>query len=440
MTVDVLTVGEAMAAFRSDSMIRSGAHCPSPSPVPSRTSRSAWPGSATGFAGSAASVTTSSALSCCGPCAPRASTSTCVEVCAGELTGMVLFETAPAVRDACTTDAAPALPGTSPLTMSVDAVRRAHGSCTSPGSPRPWAASARAVSARSRPLTKRAPWSPSTSTSGPSCGQRRSSRRASTAAAARGRPRRLGERGLAGGGGARRGGAGRGTARARHREVVIKRGDRGARLLLTGGAHSAPAVRVPVVDPVGAGDAFTAGYLSGLLDGLPVVDGSCALSRSAPPPWPRPATGRASHARSSSTRSRTTRSCDEDSRRTPGVPPTSSLARVLAGSTTACSWSTSSPGGCSRPMATRPGPLDPAAGPAAGGGRPHRREQRHVDRRGRDRHRPALVVRGPRVAGATRGRRVPASHERRVLRPRRPVLGGVHGLGRHTWRRRAVPD
>jgi len=32
---------------------------------------------------------------------------------------------------------------------------------------------------------------------------------------------------------------------------------------------SVPAHMVPVVDVVGAGDAFVAGYLSGLLDGLP---------------------------------------------------------------------------------------------------------------------------------------------------------------------------
>jgi len=51
-------------------------------------------------------------------------------------------------------------------------------------------------------------------------------------------------------------------------EVVVKRGAAGATVHTQESSVSAPAVRVPVVDTVGAGDAFTAGYLSGLLDGL----------------------------------------------------------------------------------------------------------------------------------------------------------------------------
>ncbi|MFF3832732.1 sugar kinase [Streptomyces sp. NPDC002458] len=54
------------------------------------------------------------------------------------------------------------------------------------------------------------------------------------------------------------------------REVVVKRGGEGAAVRDRQGArHSLPALRVPVRDTVGAGDAFCAGYLSGLLDGLP---------------------------------------------------------------------------------------------------------------------------------------------------------------------------
>ncbi|MFJ8857635.1 sugar kinase [Streptomyces sp. NPDC102451] len=54
------------------------------------------------------------------------------------------------------------------------------------------------------------------------------------------------------------------------REVVVKRGGEGAAFRDRQGArHSLPALRVPVRDTVGAGDAFCAGYLSGLLDGLP---------------------------------------------------------------------------------------------------------------------------------------------------------------------------
>ena len=52
-------------------------------------------------------------------------------------------------------------------------------------------------------------------------------------------------------------------------QLVIKRGARGATVWHEGVAHHAAAIAVPVLDTVGAGDAFTAGYLSGVLDGLP---------------------------------------------------------------------------------------------------------------------------------------------------------------------------
>ncbi|MFJ6079215.1 sugar kinase [Pseudarthrobacter sp. NPDC092419] len=51
------------------------------------------------------------------------------------------------------------------------------------------------------------------------------------------------------------------------REVVVKRGAAGAGVYTSGGRREAPAVPVTSVDTVGAGDAFTAGYLSALLDG-----------------------------------------------------------------------------------------------------------------------------------------------------------------------------
>jgi len=51
-------------------------------------------------------------------------------------------------------------------------------------------------------------------------------------------------------------------------QLVIKRGARGATVWHEGQAHHAPALAVPVLDTIGAGDAFTAGYLSGVLDGL----------------------------------------------------------------------------------------------------------------------------------------------------------------------------
>jgi 2-dehydro-3-deoxygluconokinase len=52
------------------------------------------------------------------------------------------------------------------------------------------------------------------------------------------------------------------------REVVVKRGHRGAGLRTRELSLDVPARSVPVVNVVGAGDAFTAGYLSGVLDGL----------------------------------------------------------------------------------------------------------------------------------------------------------------------------
>ncbi|WP_033341538.1 sugar kinase [Catenuloplanes japonicus] len=55
-------------------------------------------------------------------------------------------------------------------------------------------------------------------------------------------------------------------------EAVIKLGADGAATVTADGFWRAPAVPVTQVDPVGAGDAFVAGYLSGLLDGLPPPD------------------------------------------------------------------------------------------------------------------------------------------------------------------------
>jgi 2-dehydro-3-deoxygluconokinase len=52
------------------------------------------------------------------------------------------------------------------------------------------------------------------------------------------------------------------------REVVVKRGGDGASAHTPNLSVDRPARRVPVADTVGAGDAFVAGYLSGLLDDL----------------------------------------------------------------------------------------------------------------------------------------------------------------------------
>ncbi len=54
--------------------------------------------------------------------------------------------------------------------------------------------------------------------------------------------------------------------------VVVKRGRLGARLTEASGTIDEPGIDVPVVDPVGAGDAFVAGFLSRMASGAPPGD------------------------------------------------------------------------------------------------------------------------------------------------------------------------
>ena len=61
----------------------------------------------------------------------------------------------------------------------------------------------------------------------------------------------------------------RGIAKLGPSQVVIMRGSAGATALIDGELHDVPAIPVDCVDPVGAGDAFVAGYLSQLLKGSP---------------------------------------------------------------------------------------------------------------------------------------------------------------------------
>jgi 2-dehydro-3-deoxygluconokinase len=56
------------------------------------------------------------------------------------------------------------------------------------------------------------------------------------------------------------------------REVIIKRGEEGALLWAEGRHLPISSVAVPVVDTVGAGDAFAGGYLAELLRGAPVAE------------------------------------------------------------------------------------------------------------------------------------------------------------------------
>jgi 2-dehydro-3-deoxygluconokinase len=53
-----------------------------------------------------------------------------------------------------------------------------------------------------------------------------------------------------------------GLAKLGPAEVVIKDGGRGCEALIDGERHTVPALPVTVIDPVGAGDAFVAGYLA----------------------------------------------------------------------------------------------------------------------------------------------------------------------------------
>lgn len=54
------------------------------------------------------------------------------------------------------------------------------------------------------------------------------------------------------------------------RTVIVKRGDEGATAHTQDGTVIAPARKVRAVDVIGAGDAFVAGYLSGILDNLDI--------------------------------------------------------------------------------------------------------------------------------------------------------------------------
>ncbi|MGW6817533.1 sugar kinase [Streptomyces sp. NPDC055005] len=56
------------------------------------------------------------------------------------------------------------------------------------------------------------------------------------------------------------------------REAVLKLGARGALAATGSGEAVQDIVPVTLVDPIGAGDAFVAGYLAGLLDGAPLSD------------------------------------------------------------------------------------------------------------------------------------------------------------------------
>ncbi|HEY0700188.1 MAG TPA: sugar kinase, partial [Micromonospora sp.] len=74
--------------------------------------------------------------------------------------------------------------------------------------------------------------------------------------------------------------AARSLARLGPRQVVVKRGTAGACAWADGAAYVQEAIPVSVVDPVGSGDAFAAGYLRELVGGAPVVERLATAARS----------------------------------------------------------------------------------------------------------------------------------------------------------------
>jgi len=56
------------------------------------------------------------------------------------------------------------------------------------------------------------------------------------------------------------------------RQAILTLGAKGALAVVDGALHRQPAVPVRAIDPVGAGDAFVAGYLAGVLDGCAGAD------------------------------------------------------------------------------------------------------------------------------------------------------------------------
>ncbi|GGK78731.1 ribokinase [Sphaerisporangium melleum] len=75
------------------------------------------------------------------------------------------------------------------------------------------------------------------------------------------------------------------------RELVVTRGGKGASATVSGMRYDAQAAPVTVVDPVGAGGAFVAGYLSGMLEELHPTDrlrrgaALAAFTVASPSPW-----------------------------------------------------------------------------------------------------------------------------------------------------------
>jgi len=72
--------------------------------------------------------------------------------------------------------------------------------------------------------------------------------------------------------------------------VVLKLGERGCRVYSHDGVFDVPGFAVEAVDPTGAGDCFDAGFISGYLDGMSLVDaaklanamGALGVSRKGP--------------------------------------------------------------------------------------------------------------------------------------------------------------
>ena len=274
MTVDVLTIGEAMAALRSNAMIRmggtlslsiAGAESNVAIGLARLGHRVRWVGRVGDDELGALVLRTLRA---------EGVDVTYAEVCVGQPTGMVLFDTAPGgARRVHYRRSGSAAAGLAPDQV-LDAVRRGarilHVTGITPAlGPLPGSAVAAAVAAAdeqgvvvSLDVNFRAKlWKPSEAAEA----LRPLLPHVSVLIASEGELPLVAQ-------------AGHEDAQVTELlelgigEVVVKRGDRGAERYAPGERQSTLAVPVPVVDPVGAGDAFTAGYLSGLLDELPPYD------------------------------------------------------------------------------------------------------------------------------------------------------------------------
>ena len=239
-------------------------------------------------------------------------------------------------------------------------------------------------------------------------------------------------------------------------EVVVKRGARGATGFTADGAtdRAGPAGR-RAVDLVGAGDAFVAGYLSGLLDGADVparlhrAVTTAAFAVATRGDWEGLPTGTNSAcstsptARPSADRRRLTMTSADSAGTVVVARGDTNSPRAAAGSTAGSCYVDILSGRLFElrdDTGRRPAPTGPARR-AVGRRRAGARPAGRLDRRRGHRHRAAHRRRRTGMAGPPRGPHPrPQPDERRRRGPRRPLLGRQHGLRRHPRRGLALPN